>query len=567
MAPQPRPGYQLTLGGILDYAVYMEPGERLFYRDEFSVTYRELRRRVEALAAGLAELGVRGANGAWAMGDRVATLDWNTVWHLEAYFAVPMMGAVLHPVNIRLAPVEILYVMNHARDKVLIVNPDFLPLVEKIADKLETVEHIVVLPGPGSEEAPGRMGGKPVHHYEDLVGPHLGSGYEFPEELDEETVAAMGYTSGTTGLPKGVYHTHRQIVLHVLSAGLFLSAMVPRDVAINYTSVMMHIVPMFHVYSWGLPFLATLLGLRQVYPGRFNADRYLELIEKHRVTHTAGVPTILYLLLTAPSLREHAEALRGLVFINGGAALPKGLAEKAWSLGIKIIDGYGMTETAPVLALSTVKKELLDAPEEEKRELLGLRTGVPIPLVRMMIADENLEPVPMDGRTMGEIVVRAPWVAREYYRDPGKTEKAWRGGWFHTGDIAVWDGSGYIQIMDRAKDVVKSGGEWISTLRLESLLSQHPCVAEAAVVGARHPKWGERPVAIVVPKPGCESELTPQQLHQHLRGFVDQGVIPKWWLPDKYIIEKEPLPKTSVGKIDKKRLRDKYRNTLLESHD
>jgi len=465
---------------------------------------------------------------------------------------------------VRLAPVEIVYVMNHARDRVLLVHQDFLPLVEKIAPQLEHVESIVVLRESDELELPYRVAGKRVYDYEELLRDYGRGGYKF-EDLDENTVALMSYTSGTTGMPKGVYHTHRQVVLHAVSVLLHLSALLPRELALNYTSTIMHIVPMFHAYSWGLPYAATLLGLEQVYPGKFDAGLYLKLMADYGVTHTAGVPTVLYLLLSHPDFPRYRDRIRGLVFMCGGSALPRGLARQAYENGIRVVMSYGMTETAPVLTISMVKRGLLDAPWEQKEELLTQRAGVPLPFVELRIVDEEMRDVPRDGETMGEIVVRAPWVAREYYRNPEKTREAWRGGWFHTNDIAVWDKEGYVQIMDRSKDVVKSGGEWISTLRLESLISLHDCVAEVAVVGAEHPKWQERPVAVVVPKPECRGSLDPEEILDHLRGFVEQGVIPKWWLPDRVVIAEE-LPKTSVGKIDKKKLRERYRRVLLEQH-
>ncbi|MET1102223.1 MAG: long-chain-fatty-acid--CoA ligase [Pyrodictiaceae archaeon] len=553
--------YQLTLDKLLYHGLYMAPEQRIYYRDKLSYTLREFRDRVEKLAAALSSLGVRTANGAWKMGDRVATLDWNTHWHYEAYFAIPMMGAVLHTINVRLAPQEIIYIMNHAEDKVLIAHQDFWPLVEKIAPQLKTVEKIVVLRESEQLELPSKVAGKEVLDYEAMLRDYGKGGYKF-EELDENTVAAMCYTSGTTGLPKGVYHTHRQIVLHSISVLLQVSAFIPKEFQLNYQSVFMHIVPMFHVYSWGIPYAMTLLGAKQVFPGRFDAGLYLRLMAEHGVTHTDGVPTVLYMLLTHPDFPKYRDKIKGLVFVCGGSALPRGLAKLAWDNGIRAIVGYGLTETAPVLTIATITHDLVNAPEDVKWEHLAQRTGLPIPLVQLRVVDEEMRDVPRDGKTMGEIVVRAPWVTREYYKDPEKTAKAWRGGWFHTGDIAVWDQRGYILIMDRDKDVIKSGGEWISSLRLESLISLHECVGEVAVIAARHPKWQERPVAIIVPKPGCEEKLKPDDIMAHLKKFVDQGAIPKWWLPDKIIITREELPKTSVGKINKRVLRERYAGVL-----
>ena len=545
-----RPGYGLTLKRILDRALYLYPDAEVVYRTSKGVeryTVRDAAARMERLAAALASAGVGRL-------DRVATLDWNTHWHYEAYFAVPMMGAVLHPVNIRLAPAEIAYVMSHAEDKVVMVHSDFLKLLEAVAPKVKSLELAIVV---DSDSAPERVGGVRAVHYEDFIR-EQGGGFEWPE-VDEDQPAAMGYTSGTTGLPKGVYHSHRMLVLHAMSGALHLAA--SGTFPITSRDTILHVVPMFHVYSWGLPYIATLLGMKQVYPGRLHPKVLLELIKNEGVTFTASVPTVLYMVLTEPGSEEYD--LTGLKWVIGGSALPKGLALMAVKRGINIMVGYGMTETAPILTLATPKPEHAEKPIEEQLEY-RLRTGYPIPLVDLQVVDPEMKPVPKDGKTMGEIVVRAPWVTPEYYRNPEKTEEAWRGGWFHTGDIAVWFEDGSILIVDRDKDVIKSGGEWISSVRLEDAISQHPGVAQVAVIAAKHPKWGERPVAIIVPKPGWEGKITTEEIRDYLmKNFVEKGEIPKWWLPDKVVLA-EDLPKTSVGKINKRALREKYSNILIE---
>ena len=552
-----RPGYSLWLGKLLQSALSFDPETRVYPRRGPGVTYRELAARLSRLAEGLASLGVSGPGPGERMGTRVATLCWNTLCHYEAYLAVPMMGAVLHPVNVRLAPLEIAYILNHAGDRVVMVHPDFMDLLGRVLDKTRTVEAIVYAPEEPGEGGPDTLRGVRVVHYWDLV--RTRGGLRF-EEVPEDLVALMSYTSGTTGLPKGVYHSHRQVVLHAMALGLRLSAQLPPGYALTHYSTVLHTVPMFHAYSWGLPYLATLLAAGQVYPGRFNAEEYLRLIAERGVTHTAGVPTVLKMLLDSPAFERLRDRIRGLVFMCGGSALPRGLAERAEREGIRVVMSYGMTETAPVLTVSSIPRSMGEP--SDPLDVLTQRAGLPLPLAEIMVADpDKLEPVPRDGRTMGEVVVRAPWVAQEYYRDPERTERAWRGGWFHTGDIAVWDERGYIQLQDRAKDVIKSGGEWISSLRLESLISTHPCVAEVAVVAAYHPKWQERPVAAVVPKPGCS--ISEEDVLGHLRRFVEEGVIPKWWLPDR-VVFMSALPKTSVGKLDKKRLREMLYRVLVE---
>ncbi|MEB3765227.1 MAG: long-chain-fatty-acid--CoA ligase [Desulfurococcales archaeon] len=546
-----RPGYEVTLHSLYNRA------KELFYNMEVvSRTKKGVERyrfsqtadRIEKIASALAALGIGKL-------DRVATLDWNTHWHYELYFSVPMMGAVLHPVNIRLAPAEIVYVMSQAEDKVVVTNSDFLPLVEAIAPKIKSLEAIIVV---DTDSVPDKIQGIKTYHYEDLLKMY-GSKYEWPE-VSEDQPAAMGYTSGTTGLPKGAYHSHKALVLHALSGALHLST-ISRHISVKTEDVILHLVPMFHVYSWGLPYIATLLGMKQVYPGKLDAGVILRLIHEEKVTFMAGVPTILYMLLTHPDAQKYD--LSNVLYVNGGSALPRGLAELAKKMGMKIFVGYGMTETAPILTLAA-PPAYLDVTEENYFDY-ALRTGWPIPLVDLRVVDPEGKPVPKDGKTMGEIVVRAPWVTPEYYMNKEKTEAAWKGGWFHTGDIAVWFEDGSIVIVDRDKDVIKSGGEWISSVRLEDAISRHPGVGQVAVIAAYHPKWQERPIAIIVPKPGWEDKITTEEINNYLmKNYVEKGEIPKWWLPDKVIVVEE-LPMTSVGKINKRALREKFRNILVES--
>jgi len=548
-----RPGYDVTLHYVYKRAVTLFYDREIVYRTAKGIeryTYAKAAERMAMLASALEkEAGVGKL-------DRVATLDWNTHWHYETYFAVPMMGAVLHPINIRLAPAEIVYIMTQAEDKVAIVHKDFIPLLEAVAPKVKSLEKVIVV---DTDEVPGKIGGVPAYHYEDFIREHGDPKYEWPE-VSEDQPAGMGYTSGTTGLPKGTYHSHKAIVLHALSTALHLAA--SGTVPFNSKATILHIVPMFHVYSWGIPYAATLIGAKQVYPNRLIPKVLLELIEKEKVTFTAAVPTVLYMLLTEPESEKYD--LRGLTWINGGAATPRALALLAMKRGINVMVGYGLTETAPVLTLATPWPWRIEKMSEEELLDVKLRTGYPIPLVDLQVVGPDGKPVPKDGKTMGEIVVRSPWVTPEYYKNPEKTEKAWEGGWFHTGDIAVWFPDGSILIQDRDKDVIKSGGEWISSVRLEDAISQHPGVAMVAVIAAKHPKWGERPVALIVPKPGWEDKITTDEIRRFLmEKFVETGQIPKWWLPDKVVLV-EDLPKTSVGKINKRALREKYSDILLK---
>lgn len=487
-------------------------------------------------------------------GSKVGVVDVDTNRYLEAYYAVPMMGSVLHTVNVRLPPEQIAYTIAHAEDDIVMVRDEFLPMAAKMAPQLKSVKGVVTMSDSGvvpSSTFPN------TRYYENLA--NSGSHFEFPD-LDENTLATLFYTSGTTGLPKGVTFTHRQLVLHTLgiATGLGDSA-----VRFNSSDVLMPLVPFFHVHGWGLPYLGGMYGMKMVLMGKYDPKNILETIQKEKVTSSDMVPTILNLILNHPDVSQYKEALSHWKIIIGGAALPKELALAARRLGITVMAGYGMSETAPVLTLGTPKDELRDLPENELLDRVLLQAGIPIPLVEIRVVDTEMKDVPRDSKTLGEVVVRAPWTTEGYYKEPDKSEALWFGGWLHTGDLAAMDERGLLLMRDRIKDVVKSGGEWISSLLLEDLLTHHPSVLEAAVFGARDQKWGERPVAVVCLKPGMKA--TEEQLKTHLDRFVDEGKIAKFWLPEKIVIVESPLPKTSTGKLDKKPLREKYSEILSEA--
>ncbi|BDR92473.1 long-chain-fatty-acid--CoA ligase [Vulcanisaeta souniana] len=545
--------YQLTLDKIIRKAAQIYPNTEVVHAPPggpiIRSNYAKEWDRIQRLGSVLEELGaIPGEPGKF--GSKIAVLDWNTIMHFELYYGVPMYGAVLHTVNVLLSPEDIIYTMMHAQDDILFINEDFTSLARVATSLIKTIKKVVIMSNkPDHEEV--TFDGAEVYWYEDLI--RDARPYNF-QELSENMVATMMFTSGTTGRPKGTYFTHRQLVLHAMSVALSLSA---PPINANIYDVAMPLVPMFHVHAWGLPYIAALTGIKQVYPGRFDWGWVLKTIKEEGVTITNGVPTILYNLLYHPDSPKYD--LSGLKFIIGGSALPRGLLEEANRRGIRVVQGFGLTETAPVILLTMEKSNMKDWPEERKREII-LSAGLPIPLVDVRVVDENGRDVPRDGKTMGELVVRAPWITREYLGDPEKTRNAWRDDWFHTDDIAVWDSEGYVWIMDRAKDVIKSGGEWISSTRLEDLISTHPAVYEVAVIGAPHPKWGERPVAIVVPKPG--QDITEGEIRKYLMELVNEGKMPKWWVPDKVIIVNSELPKTSTGKIDKKALKDRLSITL-----
>jgi len=474
-------------------------------------------------------------------------MDWDSHRYLECYFAIPMMGAVLQTVNIRLSPAQILYTLNHARADVILCHTDFLPILDSIKDRLETVKFFVMLSDGGSD-APGPSPSiKFAAEYEELLA-RGSEDFDFPD-FDENTRATTFYTTATTGDPKGVYFSHRQLVLHTLAVLGSLASPAGHQ-RLHYGDVYMPITPMFHVHAWGIPYVTTAMGLKQVYPGRYMPDTLLSLIKQEKVTFSHCVPTILHMLLTSPSVKDID--LSGWTAVIGGSALPKGLAKLALDKGIDIFGGYGMSETCPVLSLAQLKPSMteLDAVGEIEYRT---KAGLPIQLVDLRIVDEHMHDVPHDGKTTGEVVVRAPWLTQGYLNDPTNSEDLWRGGYMHTKDIGTIDPEGYLLITDRIKDVIKSGGEWISSLAIEDIISQHPGVSEVAVIAIPDPKWGERPLALIVLKEESKDKVTEEHIQAHVKVWAEQGVISKWAVPDVRFVDK--LEKTSVGKLDKKVMR------------
>lgn len=540
----PRNSYPLTISTLLRQTTYRRSTAEIVY-GKTRYSWSKLYDRVSGIASGLSSMGVERST-------RVAVVDIDTNRYLEAYYAIPMMGAVLHTVNVRLPPEQIAYTIMHAEDEVVMVRDEFLPIAQKIAPQLKSVKGIVTMSDTGS--APSSFF-QNTRFYEDLA--TSDSHFDFPE-LDENTLATLFYTSGTTGLPKGVTFTHRQLVLHTLGIA---SGLADSEVKLNSSDVLMPLVPFFHVHGWGLPYLAGMWGMKIVLAGRYDAKNILENLRVEKVTSSDMVPTVLNLVLNYPGVGEYREALSRWKVIVGGSALPKQLAVAAKKLGITVMSGYGLSETAPVLTLGTPKDEFRNLHEDELLDRVLLQAGVPIPLVEIRVVDQNMKDVPRDSKTLGEVIVRAPWTTEGYYKEPEQSERLWTGGWLHTGDLAALDERGTLMIKDRLKDVVKSGGEWISSLLLEDLLMHHRAVLESAVIGARDQKWGERPVAIVFLKQGMSA--SEDELKAHLNSFVDEGKIAKFWLPEKIVTSPTPLPKTSTGKLDKKPLREAYSNLLV----
>ena len=531
--------YQLTLTTIMDRA------RRLFSKKEIVTkagpgleryTYGQMIERAGRLANALEKLGVK-------RGDRVATFAWNNSRHLEIYWAVPCMGAVLHPINLRLPGDQIAYIANHADDQVLFVDPALLPAIEKLAPHFKTVKHYVVMGDKVPETTIS-----PVHAYEDLLR-DAGPDYPWPH-LNENDGAAMCYTSGTTGNPKGVVFSHRAIYLHSLGLGLADSF------GFAERETFMPVVPMFHVLAWSTPFACTMLGMKQVFPGPHLQPRDLaELIQAERVSITAGVPTLwMGLLALLDKERYDLSSLKAMIV--GGAAAPQSMIEAYEKKhGLQIIHAWGMTEMSPLGTVGRLKSYQADLPEAE-RFAIRAKQGIPSVGVEVRAVDENGQETPWDGKTFGELQVRGPWIIRSYYNDE-RTPQSFMDGWFRTGDVVTIDPEGFVQIVDRTKDVIKSGGEWISSQDIENAIMAHPKVLEAAVIAVAHPKWQERPLACVVPKPDYKDSITKDEILEHLRGRFE-----KMYLPDDVVFI-EAIPKTSVGKFDKKVLRQTYRDYVL----
>ena len=531
--------YQLLIKHLLNTPLTMFPEREIVYRDIKRYTYRDFYKRIHKLANGLKKLGV-------IPGSTVGVMDWDSHRYLELYFAVPMMGAVLHTVNVRLTPKQILYTINHAEDDVLIINKDFLPILDAIQGNIETVKRKILITDDDKTDIKSTFDAE----YESLVD-ESEDYYDFPD-LDENTRATTFYTSGTTGNPKGVYFSHRQLVLHTMG---LISGVTVYDTngRIGSNDVYMPLTPMFHVHAWGIPYFSTALGLKQVYPGKYERAMILNLIKKENVTFSHCVPTILQMVLTYPEA-ENVDLSKWKVVI-GGAALTKNLCRMGIERGIDVYTGYGLSETCPVLALAHLKPYMHEYTKDQQIAI-RCKTGLPIMLVDVEIMNLDGKMLPHDGKSVGEIVVRAPWLTMGYFKEKEKSEELWRDGWMHTGDVGYIDQEGYLQITDRIKDVVKSGGEWISTLQLEDILTGHEGVNEAMVVGIPDEKWGERPFAVVVLKDQYKNKITQENLKDFFIKFVEDGTISKWAIPDKIEIA-DSLPKTSTGKLDKKAIKDK----------
>ncbi len=493
-------------------------------------TWAEIHRRVHKLANALQRLGVR-------PGDRVATLGWNHARHLEAYFAIPAAGAVLHTINPRLHPTDLAYIVNHAQDQVLLVDDVLLPVLERFRAEIDP-RHVVVW-GHGQAAPDGML------DYEQLIEPELPT-FVYPH-LDERQAAGLCYTSGTTGRPKGVLYSHRALVLHSLASAL------PDVLGVGMSDAIMPVVPMFHVNAWGIPFTAAMVGAKLVFPGpHLDPRNLLALLAQERVTLAAGVPTVWLAVLDELDRAPRAHDLAALrTLIVGGAAAPQAMIEAFHQRhGIDVIHAWGMTEMTPIGTVCRLKPPLARLPDAERWRIRATQ-GLPVPLVEVRAMNEQ-GVVAWDGKAMGELHVRGPFIASAYFENAQEADKFTMDGWFRTGDIVTIDAEGYVRITDRSKDLIKSGGEWISSVDLENALMGHPAVREAAVVAVPHPKWGERPVAAVVLREGAHA--SPQELAAFL-----EPRFARFWLPDAYVFVPQ-IPRTATGKFLKSAVRESLKD-------
>ena len=530
--------FPLLIKSILAYSTMIEPENEIVYRDKVRYNYFELNRRVRKQANVFKKLSLNG-------GQTIAVLDYDSHRYLECFFGIPMTGNVLHTINWRLSPVQILYTINHAEDVVIICHADFLPLLESLSKDMKTVKSIIVCADGGEYSKENTL--PIVGEYEELLS-QASDEYDF-EDFDEDAVATTFYTTGTTGNPKGVYFTHRQLVLHTLSVSVTFSA-IDRACQFNNSDVYMPLTPMFHVHAWGFPYVATMCNTKQVYTGKFDPEVVLKCFVKEKVTFSHCVPTILQMFVSHPAT-QNIDLSKWKVVI-GGSALPKTLAKAAIQRGVDVITGYGMSETCPILSTVYVSPKDKLNPDIDFQVEARTRSGTPTIFVDLRLIDDNGNTAPKDNQTLGEVTARTPWLTQGYFNEPEKSEELWSDGWLHTGDIAMMNAHNSLKITDRIKDVIKTGGEWVSSIDLENMIGQHEAVMEVAIVGIPDAKWGERPHAMIVLKEG--KNMTKEDLKTFMQRYVDDNTITAWTIPSSVEFA-VAIPKTSVGKLDKKVIR------------
>lgn len=534
----PAYAYPLLIKQLLLTPLATMPTQEIVYQGRMRYSYRTLQQRIARLANALTTLGVEA-------GQTVAMMDWDSHRYLESFFAIPMMGAILQTVNIRLSPAQIAYTLNHAQADVLMVNSEFFPILEQVAAELRTVKTIIVF----SDEATLPSLSLAVQgEYEALLA-EASDQFDFPD-FDENAQATTFYTTGTTGDPKGVYFSHRQLVLHTLGCAAALGG-APAQGHVHREDVYMPLTPMFHVHAWGFPYLATMLGLKQVYPGRYQPELICQLVAEEKVTFSHCVPTILNMVLG--HTKAKTTDFSGWKVLIGGSAMPESMACAAQKLGIDLFTGYGMSETCPVLSIAHLERaDLARSPEEQA--VIRAKTGRPLPLVDLRIVDEDLKEVVHDGKATGEVVARAPWLTQGYVAAPEASAALWAGGYLHTADIGNIDPRGYLKVTDRIKDVIKTGGEWTSSLQLEDLIAKHEAVHEVAVIGVPDDKWGERPLALVLLKDSHAGQITEHALRNYAAHAIEAAGVSRYGvlLQVRFV---KTLVKTSVGKMNKRLMR------------
>jgi len=541
--------YELTLDKLFVSSLVRSSEKEIVYRNIKRYNYIEFYKRIKMLASGLQGLGYKN-------GSKIGIIDWNTNYFLESLFAVPLTGGALHTINLRLSPQEIAYTINYVKDDAIIIRDEFLPLAEKLAPSFPFIKQWIITNDDGGLPSTSL---KPITHIEDVI--KMGDIKFEPSNISENTDAAIYFTSGTTGLPKALHFTHRQIILQSIISGIVVTAY-QSPVRISSNDVLMHIPPFFHGLGWMMPYLGTLIGMKHVLPGRPDATVMLDLIKKEKVTFAAGVPTFLRMLIEHPEAEKYKDALSHFKFLLDGEHPPRTLFYEAKKFGIEFIEAFGMSEGVG-FTYAVPKDNMIDWPWEKLLDYYNT-AGLPGPFVEVKIVDGNGNLVPKNFNTMGEILLKSPGITEGYWKDQEKTESSWTDdGWFKTGDLGVWNEDGYILILDRAKDVIKSGGEWISTTRLEDMISSHPAVSKVAVIGVKSKKWSERPLAVVVLKGEYKGKIKEDEIKDYLMNeFVNKGKMAKWWLPDKIVFVDE-LPLTSVGKLNKRALRENFKEIEL----
>ncbi len=527
--------YELNLGNLIKSSVVRNPNQEIVDSEFGRTSFIDFHNDVNALAKGLIKIGVQPK-------DKVGILDWDTINFLKSFYAVPIAGAVLHTVNIRY-PVELIYyTIQHAEDSYLILRDEIAKRFIEYKDLFGFIKGWIIYRTSGDHTV---FPFENVIYFEDLL--KTTDNIPLPHVSEDDT-ATIFYTSGTTGMPKGVSFTHRDIVLHAFSIANTIS---DYPISLGSRTTLMPLVPMFHVHAWGLPQLFLLKGVKYVLPGRYDPEKILDLMKNENVSATAMVPSILYMLISAKSGKEILPQLN-LKCIIGGGALTSELKKKAKEMNIKVIGAYGLSETAPLVSLSTINSQVQNL-DEDALEEYGIKAGIPGPFVEIKILKAKDENAVIGGYDFGEILVRAPYLTKEYYKDPEATKKLWAEGWLHTGDLGYLDENGYLCIVDREKDAVKSGGEFIPSLILEDIVGLYGPIDQVAIIGKKDGKWGERPVAFYT----SEKTVKKEEVDEFLKKFVKQRKIEKFWMPDEYV-KVESFELTSTGKVDKKKIREKY---------